>query len=152
MSMGQSAQAAQSNYKLSTVEQVVTNIDAYKPIQQTQIRLHAGDAQLSQAAKQTLDDIASISKTQPDYIIEVEGFSPDKDEAEKLADLVVRYLVVNHEIPVYRTYVVGYQPSASAGAPDKFGESDDSTRVQVSVLAKDFGTNRTVPAAASPPH
>ena len=51
-------------------------------------------------------------KSQRGYIIEVQGFSSGKGQAaiansQKMAESVVRYLVLNHEIPVYRIYLVG---------------------------------------------
>ena len=51
-------------------------------------------------------------KGQRGYIIEVQGFSSGKGQtaittSQKMAESVVRYLVLNHEIPVYRIYLVG---------------------------------------------
>ncbi len=62
--------------------------------------------------KSALDDLATPLKSQRGYIIEVQGFSSGRGQAaiapsQKMADSVVRYLVLNHEIPVYRIYVVG---------------------------------------------
>jgi outer membrane protein OmpA-like peptidoglycan-associated protein len=60
---GNKAQAAQqtatqANTRLSTVEQVVGNIDQYKPSTQTEIRFRPGQSVLSQNAKTALDDMA----------------------------------------------------------------------------------------------
>src|SRR2546430_10333543 len=51
--------------------------------------------------------LATPLKNQRGYIIEVQGFSSGRGTAaiqtsQKMADSVVRYLVLNHEIPVYR--------------------------------------------------
>ena len=67
---------------------------------------------LSKNAKAALDDMATPLKDQRGYIVEVQGFSSGHGQAaiatsQKMADAVVRYLVLNHEIPVYRIYVVG---------------------------------------------
>ncbi len=115
--------ATQANTRLGTVEQVVGNIDQYKASTQTEIRFRPGQSVLSQNAKSALDDMATPLKTQRGYIIEVQGFSSGKGQAaiatsQKMADSVVRYLVLNHDIPVYRIYVVGMGnapvPSADA--------------------------------------
>src|SRR5215813_2194591 len=104
--------ATQANTRLTTVEQVVGNIDQYKASTQTEIRFRPGQSVLSQNAKAALDEMATPLKDQHGYIIEVQGFSSGRGTAaiqtsQKMADSVVRYLVLNHEIPVYRIYVVG---------------------------------------------
>ena len=106
---GNKAQAAQqtatqANTRLTTVEQVVGNIDQYKATTQTEIRFRPGQSVLSKNAKTALDDMATPLKSQRGYIIEVQGFSSGHGQAaiatsQKMADSVVRYLVLNHEIP-----------------------------------------------------
>src|SRR6202022_2917710 len=103
--------ATQANTRLTTVEQVVGNIDQYKASNQTEIRFRPGQSVLSKNAKAALDDMAPPLKSQRGYIVEVQGFSSGHGQAaiatsQKMADAVVRYLVLNHEIPVYRIYVV----------------------------------------------
>ena len=104
--------ATQANTRLTTVEQVVGNIDQYKASTQTEIRFRPGQSVLSKNAKAALDEMATPLKDQRGYIIEVQGFSSGRGQAaiatsQKMADSVVRYLVLNHEIPVYRIFVVG---------------------------------------------
>src|SRR6478735_11721582 len=67
--------ATQANTRLTTVEQVVGNIDQYKAATQTEIRFRAGQSVLSKNAKTALDDMATPLKDQRGYIIEVQGFS-----------------------------------------------------------------------------
>jgi outer membrane protein OmpA-like peptidoglycan-associated protein len=148
---GNKAQAAQqtatqANTRLSTVEQVVGNIDQYKATNQTEIRFRPGQSVLSQNAKTALDDMATPLKSQRGYIIEVQGFSSGHGQAaiatsQKMADSVVRYLVLNHDIPVYRIYVVGMGnapvPSASTEEQTKTKRTSGG-RVEVSLLKNDL--------------
>jgi outer membrane protein OmpA-like peptidoglycan-associated protein len=104
--------AQQANTRLQGVEQVVGNLDQYKPATQTEIRFRPGQTVLSKKAKDALDEMAANLKDQKGYVIEVQGYSPGKGSAaiqhsEAMADSVVRYLVLNHEVPVYRIFVVG---------------------------------------------
>ena len=67
---------------------------------------------LSKNAKDALDEMATPLKSQRGYIIEVQGFSSGHGQtaignSQKMAESVVRYLVLNHDIPVYRIYLVG---------------------------------------------
>jgi outer membrane protein OmpA-like peptidoglycan-associated protein len=161
---GNKAQAAQqtatqANTRLTNVEQVVGNIDQYKATTQTEIRFRPGQSVLSQNAKTALDDMATPLKNQRGYIIEVQGFSSGHGQAaiatsQKMADSVVRYLVLNHDVPVYRIYVVGM-----GNAPVPSASTDDSAktkrtsggRVEISLLKNDLeqlSANSTTPDQA----
>jgi outer membrane protein OmpA-like peptidoglycan-associated protein len=114
---GNRAQAAQqtaqqANTRLTTVEQVVTNIDQYQATTQTEIRFKPGQTVLSQNAKNALDEMATPLKNQRGYVVEVQGFASGHGQvaisnSQKMAESVVRYLALNHDIPIYRIYLVG---------------------------------------------
>lgn len=148
---GNKAQAAQqtatqATTRLTTVEQVVGNIDQYKAATQTEIRFRTGQTMLSTNAKTALDDLATPLKDQRGYIVEVQGFSSGHGQtaittSQKMADAVVRYLVLNHDIPVYRIYVVGMgnAPVANADqATDGKTKHVSGGRVEVSLLKNDL--------------
>ena len=151
--------ATQANARLTTVEQVVGNIDQYKASTQTEIRFRPGQSVLSKNAKTALDDMATPLKDQRGYIIEVQGFSSGHGQAaivtsQKMADAVVRYLVLNHEIPVYRIYVVGMgnAPVPTAAGEDAKTKRTSGGRVEISLLKNDLETlasSSTAPAPAS---
>ncbi len=136
--------AQQVTTRVQTVETVVSNIDQYKASNQTEIRFRPGQSVLSKNAKDALDQMAGNLKGQRGYIIEVQGFSSGKGQtaittSQKMAESVVRYLVLTHDIPVYRIYLVGM---GNAPVP-----SDDATaknkrlsggRVEVSLLKNDL--------------
>ncbi len=135
--------ATQANTRLTTVEQVVGNIDQYKASTQTEIRFRPGQSTLSANAKTALDDMATPLKDQHGYIIEVQGFSSGRGQAaiatsQKMADSVVRYLVLSHEIPVYRIFVVGMgnAPVATDDASAKTKRVSGG-RVEISLLKND---------------
>lgn len=130
--------ANQASTRVSSAEQMVGNLDQYKGDAQTEIRFRPGQTVLSKSAKDALDTMASPLKGQRSYIIEVRGFAPGQGQAaiassQKMADSVVRYLVLNHQIPVYRIYVM------SLGNATMSGEKHvSSARVEVSVLKNDL--------------
>ena len=137
--------ATQANTRLTTVEQVVGNIDQYKASTQTEIRFRPGQSVLSKNAKAALDEMATPLKDQRGYIIEVQGFSSGRGQAaiqtsQKMADSVVRYLVLNHEIPVYRIFVVGMGNApvpTDASAQDAKAKHVSGGRVEISLLKND---------------
>jgi outer membrane protein OmpA-like peptidoglycan-associated protein len=122
--------------RLAADERVVGNIDQYKSGAQTEIRFRPGQTVLSKEAKEALDEMATQLNNQHGYIIEVQGFSSGQGHAaiassRKMADSVARYLVLNHEIPAYRIYVIGMgNASLSKGT--------SSTRVEVNLLKNDL--------------
>jgi outer membrane protein OmpA-like peptidoglycan-associated protein len=137
--------AQQAHTRLQTVEQVVTNIDQYKPTTQTEIRFRPGQTVLSKKAKEALDDMANNLKGQRGYIVEVQGFSSGRGQSaiqtsQKMADSVVRYLVLNHDIPVYRIYVVGMGNAPVTTASDNGAKPKrlSGGRVEVSLMKNDL--------------
>jgi len=137
----QMAQQAASavNTRLPRVETVVGNIDQYKAGAQTVIRFRPGQSVLSKDAKDALDEMATLLKDQHGYVIEVRGFSSGRGQAaiaasRKMADSVVRYLVLNHEIPAYRLYVVGMGNAPVTREGETAAKRTSGSRVEVSVL------------------
>lgn len=148
--------AQQVTTRVQTVETVVSNIDQYKAQNQTEIRFRSGQTALSKNAKDALDQMAGNLKGQRGYIIEVQGFSSGKGQtaittSQKMAESVVRYLVLNHDIPVYRIYLVG-MGNAPVATDDASKEKRMSGgRVEVSLLKNDLeqlSANSGAPMAA----
>jgi len=136
--------AQQVTTRVQNVENVVSNIDQYKASNQTEIRFRPGQTVLSKNAKDALDQMATAVKGQRGYIIEVQGFSSGKAQtaitnSQKMAESVVRYLVLTHEIPVYRIYLVG-MGNAPAPSTDETAKAKRMTggRVEVSLLKNDL--------------
>jgi len=134
--------ATDANTRVSTQEVRVANLDQYKASTQTEIRFRPGQTLLSKQAKDALDQMATPLKDQHNYVIEIRGFAPGRGQAaivssEKMADSVVRYLVLTHNIPVYRIYTVGM---GNAPAADEAGTKHPGARVEVSLLRNDVMT------------
>jgi outer membrane protein OmpA-like peptidoglycan-associated protein len=128
--------ATSAQTRVSAVETVVGNIDQYKSAPQTEILFRPGQTTLSKQAKDALDAIATQLKDQHGYIIEVQGFSSGQGQAaiansRKVADSVARYLMLNHQIPVYRIYLIGMGNADVA-------KGMHGARVEVSLLKNDI--------------
>jgi outer membrane protein OmpA-like peptidoglycan-associated protein len=150
--------AQQASTRIQTVETVVGNIDQYKASNQTEIRFRPGQTVLSKNAKDALDEMANSVHGQRGYIIEVQGFSSGKGQiaiqnSQKMAESVVRYLVLNHEIPVYRIYLVGMGNAPVAGSDaDAKTKHISGGRVEISLLKNDLeqlSSNSSAPMASS---
>lgn len=143
--------ATQAGQRLQTVEQVVGKIDEYQPSTQTEIRFRSGQTALSKNAKSALDDMAQTLKDQKGYIVEVQGFAPGRGQgsiqtSQAMADSVVRYLVLNHDIPVYRIFVLGM-----GNAPVQDANGKKTTRgghVEVTLMKN--GVDQLAQAGSAP--
>ena len=127
--------ATEASTRVSTAEQTVGSLDQYKGTgAQTEIRFRAGQSVLSKNAKDALDTMVSPLKSQKGYIIEIQGVAPGKgpvatSNAKKMSDSVVRYLVLTHEIPMYRISVLNLGTGQRAKS-----RRASAGKVEVSVL------------------
>lgn len=133
--------AQDATTKLQTVEQTVGSIDQYHAATQTEIRFRPGQTVLSANAKEALDTMATPLKSQRGYVVEVQGFASGKGQeaisnSRKMAESVVRYLVLNHDIPMYRIYVVGMgnAPVPAAAGDTAKPKRTNGGRVEISLL------------------
>ena len=127
------------NTRLPKVETVVDGLDQYKAGTQTVIQYRPGQTALSKDAKQSLDEMATQLKDQRGYVVEVHGYSSGSGQAaiassRRMADSVVRYLVLNHEIPAYRIYAMGMGNAPATAEAASTGKRSSRNRVEVSVL------------------
>ena len=135
--------AQQAHTRIATVEETVSKIDQYQPVTQAEIRFRPGQNALSKNAKDALDQMATTLKGQKGYIVEVQGFSPGNgtaaiENSREMAQMVVRYLVLTHEVPVYRIYTVG-MGNAPIQAEDGKMRRQKGGRVEISLLKNGLG-------------
>ena len=135
--------STQSSTGVSTGEQMLGSLDQYKGSSQTEIRFRPGQSVLSKQAKDALDQMAAPLKGQGNYMIEIQGFSSGHGQAaiaasQKMADSVVRYLVFNYQIPVYRVHVLSLGNATLAGQGTK---PISGGRVEVNLLKNDVQTS-----------
>lgn len=103
--------ANQANTQTAQLDTTVSNLDQYQQIADMEIHFRNTQTILNAKAKQALDQVASQLSGQKGYIVEVQGYSNRRGQAgvrrsQNMADAVVRYLVIDHKIPVYRIYRV----------------------------------------------
>ena len=113
--------ATDASTRTNTLNGTVQNLDQYQQVSATTVPFAPGHLLLSKSAKSDLDDVATKLGTEKGYIIEVQGYSRSGVKASQdMADSVVRYLVTEHQVPIYRIYKsgLGKQTTAEATATD----------------------------------
>src|SRR5579872_5875341 len=161
---GNRAQVAQqtiqtASTRLDSVQQTVGSLDQYQPVSDTEIRFRPGQQVLSSKAKDALDQIADQMKSQHGMILQVQGFSSGKgsvaiSNSQSMADSVVRYMVINHDIPLYRIYTIGVgNAPVKATAEGETPKRIRGGRVEVALLKNglnDFAQSAGVQNNAAP--
>ena len=127
----------------------VNGLDQYHQVTEAEVKFRGGTPILSADARKQLDDLAASVDGQHGYILDVEAHSPLAGSAgiqnsERLAEAVKRYLVTEHEIPVYRMHAVALGNARGNG-------EDDSVRVRTSSVHVRLMENSLAAQGAAPP-
>jgi len=150
---GQAQQLAQqASTQTSQLNTTVTNLDQYQQITDTELHFRSSQVALNQKAKEALDQIATQLQGQKGYIVEVQGYSTAKGQvgiqkSQNMADAVVRYLVVDHQVPVYRIYRLGM---GNAPREETTESSASGTVVHVTLMHNSLAALNTPNDGGSP--
>jgi len=128
------AQGASSH--VNQLNGTVKGLDQYKQVTEAEVVFRHGQPILSAEAKQQLDTLATSVNGQHGYILDVEAHSPMAGSAgiqnsQRLAEAVKRYLVTEHQIPVYRMHAVALG-NAVVADPSNQDASVKPERVKIS--------------------
>jgi len=153
---GSTAQGAASH--VDQLNGTVTGLDQYHQIGEVEVAFHGGQPILSKDARGQLDDLAASVTGHQGYILEMEAHSPAAGSAgiqssERLAESIKRYLVTEHQIPVYRLHSValGNVPLTDQAA----GTGDQDTkpaRIRTSSVHIRLMENSLAAQGSAPPH
>ncbi len=141
----QAAQAGEEHARaLSTLRQVVSNIDDYKLQTSVTVPFKFNQATLNSEARQNLDKLVQDVQADKRFFISVEGFTDStgpKDYNEALskrrADAVVNYLVGKHDIPIYRVHMIGLGDAKPVDEARNRSAREKNRRVEVRVFTAD---------------
>ena len=135
----------------------VKGLDQYQQVSDLDLRFRGGSPTLTADSRAKLDQLASAVTGHEGYILEMEAHSPAAGGAgiqssQRLAEAVERYLVTEHQIPVYRMHYVALGNAQVAGnrrGRTKAG-AGEGEQCAFAVDGKQFGgQGRNVPQNAS---
>jgi outer membrane protein OmpA-like peptidoglycan-associated protein len=135
---GQAQQLAQTaSAKTAALDQTVSGIDQYRPVNNTDIQFRRGQTILNQKAKDALDQVVTQLQGQKGYVVEVAGYSRTRgmagvENSQHMAEAVVRYLA-EHQVPVWRIHEVamGNAPLDDNGQSGQTGSTGSVVRVSL---------------------
>jgi OOP family OmpA-OmpF porin len=135
MNLGQ-----QHTTEIGDLNNVVANIDQYKKTDQAVVLFNLNRHNLTDDAKAQLDKVANDVQGMQRYLITVQGYTDQtgsanyNDQLSRLrADSVIRYLVGNHNIPIYRIHTVGLGERNLVNEGKTRDDRKQSRRVEVGV-------------------
>jgi hypothetical protein len=155
---GEQAQQANSTAQTAAnhvgqLNGTVNGLDQYKQVNALEIDFRNSQPILSKDAKSQLDQLAASLTGHQGYILEMSAQSPGAgsvgiQNSERLAEAVKRYLVTEHQIPVYRMHAVALgnavdQANATDenGKPARIRTSSVSIRLMENSLAAQEDTS-----------
>jgi outer membrane protein OmpA-like peptidoglycan-associated protein len=139
----------------------VNGLDKYKQVTDVDITFRGGSPVLSADAKKQLDDLAAGVTGQDGYILEMEARSPHTgstgiSSSQRLAESVERYLLTEHQIPVYRMHFVALGNAQVASADTDNGDNKPKrtpSEVHIRLMENSLAAQGAAPpqgAASSP--
>jgi len=130
--------AGTASSRTDALNTTIGNLDQYSKVVSTDVPFAKGRTALGPKGKADLDDIATKLAGEKGYIVEVEGYSRNGVQtSQAMADAVVRYLVTEHQVPVYRIYRTGMGRNT---AKSEDGEKAVTNGVQVTLLHNSLAT------------
>jgi outer membrane protein OmpA-like peptidoglycan-associated protein len=142
--------ATNASTRANSLNTTVSNLDQYQQIASTSVPFASGRTSLGPKAKAELDDVATKLANEKGYIVEVQGYSKSGvSTSQAMADSVVRYLVTEHQVPVYRIYRTGMGKNTAKTTED--GEKAMTNGVRVTLLHNSLATMDSNSASNSIP-
>ncbi len=132
----------QTNERVTAVNDRVSTLDDYEAKNTITLNFKVNSAVLSAESKTALDEIANQAKNEKGYIIQVAGFasadgkeSANRRLSERRADVVMRYLIDNHDVPQRRIITpYGYGELKPVAENDTRDGRKQNRRVEVAIL------------------
>lgn len=130
--------ASNASTRTDALGNTVGNLDQYQTVSSTAVPFASGRTTLGPTGKSDLDALATTLSGEKGYVIEVQGYSRAGVQASQaMADAVVRYLVTEHQVPVYRIYKTGLGKNTVKPAE---GEQAVVNGVRVTLLHNSLAT------------
>ncbi len=158
LSASNEAQAANSTAQQASghVDQLnttVNGLDQYHSITDLRVTFRPGTSVLTADSRQKLDELAAGLTGRQGYILEMEAYSPASgsvgiQSSARMAEAVKRYLVEEHQIPIYRLHSVAL---GNAQAPASGDDDAKTERARTSSVHIRLMENSLAAQAAAPP-
>jgi hypothetical protein len=148
--------AQNASNHVNQVNTTVNGLDQYKQATDLVIKFRGSSPVLTADSKAALDQLASSLTGHEGYILELESHSPLAGSAgiqtsERLSEAVKRYLVSEHQIPVYRMHSVALGNEVEMASTATADQNQKPERVRFSSVHVSVMENSLAAQAAASP-
>jgi len=150
------SKADKNTTEISAIRNIVANIDDYKPVSEATVNFAFGQDKLTKDGKEALDKLAADKSNLKRFVCAVEGFTDKVGSIEynnalsqRRANTVVNYLVTQHDIPLYRIYMVGLGSQKPADEGKTRAARSKNRRVEVKIYSADQTMASASPASSN---
>jgi hypothetical protein len=103
--------AQQASTHVNKIGDTVNGLDQYHQVTDFEVKFRPGTSTLTADSKDQLDKLAASLTGRDGYILEMDAQAPGNgsvgiQSSQRLAEAVERYLVTDHQIPIYRMHSV----------------------------------------------
>ena len=135
----QSAQEAMNH--ADTLESVVSNIDTYHQVADTNVHFAFNKATLTRRDKADLDNFASQIGNTKSYILEITGGTDSTGSkqynyqlSERRAETVAQYLAAKYNVPPHKFYLIGIGKDVEVASNRNASGRAKNRRVEIQLL------------------
>lgn len=125
-----------------SMDRMNQNIDNYQMVRTESVTFAFNKSDLTKDMIAKLDEFAASIKDKNKYVVEVQGFTDkmgsanyNQELSQKRAMAVVRYLSVNHNIPLRRIQMLGVGAENPVGDNKTKSGREQNRRVEIKVFA-----------------
>jgi len=148
---GQNAAQAQqmadaANTRVGVLTNTVANLDNYHAVAETSVKFGFNRDNLTQKAKDALDQLAGSIASTKGYIIALEGgcdsVGPadyNYDLSQRRANSVIQYLASKYNVPAHKIYVIGLGKDKPVETNKTAAGRADNRRVDVRLMTNTVG-------------
>jgi outer membrane protein OmpA-like peptidoglycan-associated protein len=160
LAAGQSADQAQTMannavQRVDTLTNTVANLDNYRPVAETSVHFGFDKDNLTNKAKEALDQLAADIPNTKNYIITVEGGTDSTggedynyNLSQRRADSVIQYLASKYNVPAHKIYLIGLGKDKPADSNKTAAGRAKNRRVDVHLMTNIQGQQQNNPAQA----
>ncbi|MGH9606642.1 MAG: OmpA family protein [Terracidiphilus sp.] len=138
--------AEQASNTVQQLNTTVTGLDQYHQVTSFDVAFRGESPVLTGAAREQLDSLAASVTGHDGYILQIDAQSPlagsaGVESSQRMAEAIERYLVTQHQIPIYRMHAValGNQQTTDAandnGRPERVHRSNVHVQLMENSLA-----------------
>jgi OOP family OmpA-OmpF porin len=140
--------------KATEVEQRLGSLENYQVATTQSVLFALAQSKLTADATKQLDEAAAEAMKHTRYVIEVQGFTDKTGPADanlvlsrQRADEVVRYMTMQHKIPLYRIYQLGAGAMVPVADDNTREGRKQNRRVEVKVYSADTDGKKVTASA-----